>query len=48
MVMRWGFIYVFLWDVLHKVKETELIGIVKCDQNKVCIDDKGWDKTQTW
>lgn len=36
------------WNVLHKVKDTELVGIVKYDQNKVCIDEEGWDKTQTW
>lgn len=38
----------FLWGVLHKVKETKLIGIVKYDQSKVCIDEEGWDKTQIW
>lgn len=44
--MRFLFIY-SSWDVLHKVKETELLGIVKYDQNKVNMDEEGWDKTQT-
>lgn len=44
--MRWGFIYIYiLWDVLHKVKETELVGVVKYDQTKVYVDEEGWDKT---
>lgn len=41
------YLYFFLWDAVHKVKETGLVGIVKYDQNKAYMDKEGWDKTQT-